>query len=170
MTINISTIPVGVSAYELSIGVAEMTLPEDFTGDVAVHVSLTRRQWQIDAVVSASVKTSFACDRCAEQYSQNIDTAFELRYVWSVDDPGMDGEEEVVVLGDGQKVIDLGDTVREYLLLAIPGKKLCREDCRGLCSVCGTNFNERLCTCESGVGDVRWGTLQNLASRNELLS
>jgi uncharacterized protein len=58
------------------------------------------------------------------------------------------------------KEIDLDPLVREQLLLALPEYPLCREDCRGLCSACGQNLNEKDCGCERHVPDPRWAALE----------
>lgn len=45
--------------------------------------------------------------------------------------------------------LDLTALVREDLLLALPAKFLCREDCKGLCPICGKNLNDGSCSCKS---------------------
>ncbi|MBM4294554.1 MAG: DUF177 domain-containing protein, partial [Deltaproteobacteria bacterium] len=45
--------------------------------------------------------------------------------------------------------IDLQGIVREQIILSMPLKPLCHEDCRGLCPGCGANLNREACTCES---------------------
>ncbi|OFX20093.1 MAG: hypothetical protein A2V77_21645 [Anaeromyxobacter sp. RBG_16_69_14] len=60
------------------------------------------------------------------------------------------------------KVIDLHPVVREQLLLALPGYPVCQEGCKGLCSVCGANLNERECGCDRRVLDPRWAGLEKL--------
>src|SRR5512142_2366712 len=57
------------------------------------------------------------------------------------------------------KVIDLDPLVREQLVLSLPAYPVCREDCKGLCTVCGTNLNERDCGCDRHVPDPRWAGL-----------
>jgi uncharacterized protein len=58
------------------------------------------------------------------------------------------------------KEIELDPLVREQILLALPGYPLCREDCKGLCPVCGQNLNERECGCDRRVPDPRWAGLE----------
>ncbi|MBI5201306.1 MAG: DUF177 domain-containing protein [Elusimicrobia bacterium] len=48
----------------------------------------------------------------------------------------------------GQDVIDLTESVRESLVLSIPSKALCREECAGLCAKCGANRNQGPCRCK----------------------
>jgi uncharacterized protein len=57
------------------------------------------------------------------------------------------------------KEINLEPVVREQLILALPPYPVCRESCKGLCSVCGTNLNEKECGCDRKVPDPRWAGL-----------
>lgn len=170
MKINISNIPLGTSVYEVAKGARELGLPENFSGEAHAHVTLQKTSWEIVATIDAHVNAAFQCDRCAEDFVQQVDASYELLFTWSGTERITAVEEDYYVLGDGQKEIDLSDSVREYLQLAVPIKNVCREECLGLCSVCGTNLNERLCGCTVAQGDIRWSALQNLASNNDSLS
>ena len=48
---------------------------------------------------------------------------------------------------DERHILDLTEAIRQYMLLAIPMKPLCGEDCAGLCPGCGHNLNQGLCNC-----------------------
>jgi DUF177 domain-containing protein len=63
------------------------------------------------------------------------------------------------------KVIDLDPVVREQLLLTLPRYPVCQESCKGLCSVCGANLNERDCGCDRHVPDPRWAGLEKLKKK-----
>jgi uncharacterized protein len=56
--------------------------------------------------------------------------------------------------------------VREQLLLALPSYPVCQEGCKGLCSVCGANLNERDCGCDRHVPDPRWAGLEKLKTKS----
>jgi len=58
--------------------------------------------------------------------------------------------------------IDLGEVIREQLYLAMPMKPLCREDCLGLCPVCGSNKNRETCECRPQWVDPRLEPLRKL--------
>ena len=60
------------------------------------------------------------------------------------------------------KKLDLLAPVEEQLMLEMPSKTLCREDCRGLCQKCGKNLNEGPCTCEEHEVDPRLAILKTL--------
>jgi uncharacterized protein len=60
------------------------------------------------------------------------------------------------------KTIDLDPILREQVLLALPMHALCREDCKGLCGMCGQNLNEATCGCEPKGMDPRLAALKNI--------
>jgi uncharacterized protein len=58
----------------------------------------------------------------------------------------------------------LEDAVREQVLLALPGRMLCQQDCQGLCPQCGANRNRTNCDCVQPAVDSRWKALADLAA------
>jgi uncharacterized protein len=88
------------------------------------------------------------CGRCLERYPARIEQELDLFYLpRPAAEP--EAEEEEVELSDREVVVgyydkarlDLGDAMREQIFLSLPLKRLCREDCRGLCPTCGRNLN-----------------------------
>jgi uncharacterized protein len=61
--------------------------------------------------------------------------------------------------GDG---LELNDVLREEILLALPMQRVCREDCKGICPVCGQNRNQNECRCHTETVDDRWAALKQL--------
>jgi uncharacterized protein len=59
----------------------------------------------------------------------------------------------------------LEDVLREQVLLSLPARTLCRQDCKGLCPRCGRNLNSESCTCDTAPVDPRWSALSDLRSR-----
>lgn len=72
-------------------------------------------------------------------------------------DPGA-AEEEYF---EGRE-IDLAPILREQLLLALPMALACREDCQGLCTVCGADLNKGECGCDRKPLDPRWAALKDI--------
>jgi uncharacterized protein len=119
-----------------------------------------------------------ACKRCLRDVSAEVPVRFALNLVsrpWFeskglddlVDDESAehagsfdleDADEEWF---DG-KTIDLAPIIREQLLLALPMNLVCREDCKGLCTVCGQDLNERACGCEPKALDPRLAVLKSI--------
>lgn len=101
--------------------------------------------------------TELTCNRCLETYPYHLETGFEEEYAHASDEAEMAGEgqktEDIHVFAGNR--LNLGDTIRESILLGLPMKSLCREDCRGLCAVCGTNLNDQNCGCEAEKTDPR---------------
>jgi len=60
---------------------------------------------------------------------------------------------------DNDHVLDLDNIVVESLEMSVPMKPICKADCEGLCSVCGTDLNYFKCECDNQPRDARWGAL-----------
>jgi uncharacterized protein len=95
------------------------------------------------------------CARCLEKFSFPVGQELDLFYLPRREQRSGAEEEDEVELKDRDMVVafyrgdrlDLGEAVREQLFLALPMKRLCRPDCRGLCPSCGTNRNAGECGC-----------------------
>jgi uncharacterized protein len=61
-----------------------------------------------------------------------------------------------------REIIDLTESVREDIIIALPLKPLCRAECRGLCPRCGRDRNLEPCSCPPPRGDARWSALEGL--------
>jgi DUF177 domain-containing protein len=108
-----------------------------------------------------------ACSRCLEPYTIPVDSAIDLRFLPERDDEPVAGDRELGVEDADvsfyrDEVIALGDVVRELCYLALPMKPLCREDCVGLCPVCGVNRNRDTCHCQPEWIDPRMEPLRHL--------
>ncbi|WP_449243057.1 YceD family protein [Desulfovibrio sp.] len=101
------------------------------------------------------------CDRCSEDCEQTLDEEFEA-YEELPAEGGESAEESRVVEEDGVLRLDLGAVLWEQFILALPPKPLCREDCKGLCPVCGGNRNFQECDCAEGGNDPRLSVFRNL--------
>ena len=111
------------------------------------------------------------CARCLEPVPQEVAREFELLYRPLGSDAGQeeisvtDAEAEIgYYQGDG---ILLEDVLREQVLLAVPLKVICRDDCRGLCPHCGKNLNQEQCSCTVPMEDPRWAALKEIRSKLE---
>jgi hypothetical protein len=56
--------------------------------------------------------------------------------------------------------IELNDVLREFVLLSLPIKRVCSDDCKGICPVCGQNRNQSECKCQAVGSDDRWAALK----------
>lgn len=95
------------------------------------------------------------CDRCWSLYEE--EKRFPLEAVLAAEAASEDSD---IVLLDGGEV-DLGELVREELILNMDTKHLCSENCKGLCPGCGVNLNHEACRCGPQV-DPRLASLAKL--------
>jgi uncharacterized protein len=131
----------------------------------------------------ASVTVLGSCKRCLAETRLNVPLDFTLSLVRAPSlsrereeassepgGPNREGEGSAASFDvrsveeeqyDGKQV-NLGGILREQLLLALPMDVLCREECQGLCSVCGANLNEARCGCERKPPDPRWEKLKGI--------
>jgi DUF177 domain-containing protein len=65
----------------------------------------------------------------------------------------------------GEDFVDLTPNIREDIILELPQRALCQEDCRGLCPQCGKNLNEGSCQCRPKQENLRWHALDQLKLR-----
>ena len=111
------------------------------------------------------------CARCLEPVQEDINRDFELLYRPLGADAGRDelsvtDAEAEIGYYQGEGLL-LEDVLREQVLLALPLKVTCREDCKGLCPQCGKNLNQEQCSCSIVVEDPRWAALKDVRSRLE---
>ena len=73
-------------------------------------------------------------------------------------------ELDISFLPAGAHALVVDDIVREQVLLELPLRPLCKEECRGLCSRCGDDLNVGPCQCggDPGPGDLRFAVLADL--------
>ncbi len=118
--------------------------------------------------VRGSIEVSFEaeCARCLELTAFPIETQFDLFYrpadsETSHSEREIDSGEAEIGYYDGDG-LELEDVVREQVLLALPLQWVCREDCKGICPVCGQNRNASGCSCKAETVDDRWSALRNI--------
>ncbi len=173
MLLNLSRIRTAQERYE------KVYKPEAFaTGDESFQVAgpvtlafdIFKDKAQFRLVGRVRTVLELPCDRCLEPFTLPVDAAFDLRYQPHADNTG-EGEREIeeddlsTAFYDNQ-TIDLGQLMREQFYLSVPMKPLCREDCRGLCAICGTNLNRGACDCKREWEDPRLAALKALKNRS----
>ena len=114
-------------------------------------------------------RVEVGCARCLEPVEISIARSFDLLYRPLESEKGSDevaiSEAETEIGYYAGEYMELEDSLREQILLAVPIKSLCRYDCKGLCSVCGVNRNQQLCDCNQAKTDPRWAALGELKNK-----
>lgn len=171
MWINVSQLlkaPIGsIRDYEVDgiIGVAGND------SRVQGEVRLIRTDRGILAKGELHTEVEVTCSRCLSPFSCHLKLNIEEEYF-----PIMDvvsgvslplPDEPSYFLIDARHVLDLTESMRQYALLAIPMKPICREDCAGLCPGCGHNLNEGSCNCLPQETNPHWAKLRKLVLTND---
>ncbi len=137
---------------------ARLTKQPEITG----RVSRSGHEVRLRGKISASAEID--CDRCLKTVAVPVETEFDVTYVPAEDYKQSDvaelQEEDLSLSVFDGETIDLDELVREQVLLALPARALCGDDCKGLCPVCGADRNTNPCQCESREIDPRWAGLK----------
>jgi uncharacterized protein len=135
------------------------------------QVRFTRTASGVLADGTASGTVEMACIRCLNPAMMPITMEFQDEFHSRIEVntgevlPTPD-EEDPFYISDSH-MLDLGEALREYALLALPMQPLCRPDCKGICPTCGVDRNVELCNCGEQGGDERLAVLAALLNQNQ---
>lgn len=104
----------------------------DLRSLITVNAKIERVDNQIIAHTRVSADYGYMCSRCLEDFHEMHESKFYFDF-------------EVV---PGEEYIDLGEEIRQEMILANPAKILCKDDCQGICPGCGVNLNIEKCKCK----------------------
>ncbi|MDH7485958.1 MAG: DUF177 domain-containing protein [Anaerolineae bacterium] len=163
--------PVGSTRqYDIEADIA--TLDEEISplGPLTGHVRFLRTDAGILVQGRVQAKVSLQCSRCLAPLVVPLEVELEEEYrprvpLGSVGKRS-DEDEDPALFIDEHQILDLGEVVRQELLLALPIHPLCRPDCAGLCPECGQDLNEGPCECVRAM-DPRWAALELGFERSE---
>jgi uncharacterized protein len=130
--------------------------PEETVDDIRIR-AFYKGEFEVD------------CARCVEPVAVPLSGSFDLLFRPENADAEAGEraitEDETEIGYYGKTGLLLEDVVREQVLLTLPGRTLCREDCKGLCAHCGQNLNLANCNCAQTADqhDPRWTALAGLA-------
>lgn len=142
----------------------------EFEGDIIKYDSSCKITGKVTSesgiiVLKANIKTKLKmkCSRCLEAFIYPVDIDIEERF--TTDESLFDEEDVTVVSGD---VIDITEIAQESIISSLPIKRLCKDDCKGLCPVCGCNLNYTQCDCQKEDVDLRFEALRSLFNNKEV--
>ncbi|MGI9533478.1 MAG: YceD family protein [Thermodesulfobacteriota bacterium] len=100
------------------------------------------------------------CSRCLKDVDLDLKTDINLTLtpIDEVEDKTGGNDNEFY---EGES-IDLSNYFREHIAMNIPNKVVCKESCKGLCSKCGIDLNDKECSCEKGLGDSAFAVLKGI--------
>lgn len=106
-----------------------------FLDPVKVDFNLEKVSNMVLANVKVIAKISTICGRCLEEVREELKENLEFNF--SID--------------QRDDFIDLTEDIRQEMVMDIPVRVLCKQDCKGLCVHCGVNLNTEKCQCASSV-------------------
>lgn len=161
MFIKISNLTEGEYEFTFDEPIDQIGLTEPFFGSIKTDIILNKLHNQVILDTHSVVNASFECDRCGKEYKTEIENEYEMVYLMN-EVPEESDSVNIAYLPPDSVGINIKDDVREYAILSVPMKKLCKEDCKGLCYRCGGDLNENKCTCSEPEIDSRWQKLIDL--------
>lgn len=130
---------------------------ENFATPVSVSGAIENRTGIVRISATAKFDYTTQCARCGKPLLRHATVPVKHILVSHLD--GDEDSDEFIVVED--RKLDVDGLVSEDVYLAIPYKMLCKPDCKGLCPVCGADWNEGPCACQP-VADPRWDALKDL--------
>jgi len=121
---------------------------------------LVKGQWR--------VQMEKECSRCLEKFPYNLKEHFYEEFIHLKGPAEQKGYGEELKLEDGERFVFRGDSIdlteylRQSFLMSQPLKVLCREECKGLCPICGINKNLEQCQCTGDNINPRWAALEKI--------
>jgi uncharacterized protein len=121
------------------------------------------------ARVEGNCRIVFAavCDRCLAEVPVTLELSFDRTVVSperETDDEDADADDQRFMEG---YQLDTEALIYDEVIVNWPVKILCREDCKGVCPVCGQNLNERECGCDTFVPDPRMAAIKDIFNANK---
>jgi uncharacterized protein len=135
-------------------------------------VELTRSDRSILVHAVLRVDVDLECGRCVSKFNAPLTLDIQEEYLPRINIatgealPRAEEDKEAFAI-DERNILDLLEAVRQYALLAVPMKPLCKPDCAGLCPTCGYNLNQGDCPCPPQEIDPRWDKLRQLFSNRK---
>ena len=128
-----------------------------FCSPVQISGLFQNRSGIVTLKYEAKALLQYACDRCGKETEKEEKYGFEH---WLARELESEDNDEYILVPTG--TIDMDELVMTDVTLELPFQLLCREDCKGLCPICGADLNETTCNCERKQIDPRLESLKML--------
>jgi uncharacterized protein len=127
-----------------------------------LHIQKVDNEYYCQGTIAAPVEQE--CSRCLNLFDDDLvgDLNFTIRAGDIKPVRALDDEGEIFFIRASEPIVELNEIIRQSLILSLPLKPLCSQDCKGICPNCGINLNEESCDCEDEEADERWEGLRGL--------
>ena len=166
MQIKFTNYKDGLHKFVFETDVEELGVEDKFIGSVLLNCEMDKSSTQIILNCNLQISVKQVCDRCNAESEEMIVTDFKNIYFLTSNRSNADEDESgIYYLTSEDDKIDLSSGTVENALLTIPMKILCKDDCKGLCSICGVNKNEKECDCVADTSNPVWEKLLKLKGK-----
>ncbi len=143
--------------YDLDFSGIELWGQCPFGSPVHITGVVENRAGIVTLAYTAGFVLSALCDRCLDRFSRDVAYRFSHVLVQGLNEEDSD---DFILVENAR--LDLDELVTSDVLLSLPTKMLCKDDCKGLCQSCGNNLNHASCTCSRKECDPRLEALKKL--------
>ncbi len=137
-----------------------------FLKPIDVTLSIVKEYGYIRVKGKVQTTMGLSCSRCISEFPLDIASNFTIYFTKSSgqleeDEVELSEEDLLSVTYNGDE-IDLDNEIAEQVLLELPYKPLCREECLGLCPICGVDKNNTSCECLNNQATMAFSSLRGL--------
>ena len=163
MKLKISELHSGFQSKFFDISVNELPKRGTVFYDEMVSCELSVKKKPEGYKMTGRLKSrpSYECVRCLDL--NPVDLKLPIQFMLSNENRTFNEENnvEIIYLNDSKEYLDLDTMIADLIELAKPIKPLCKTNCKGLCSVCGMNKNNRSCSCKLKEENTVWDKLKD---------
>ena len=147
--IDVRSLDDGLNEIEITVTASVLSI-EPLKEDVKVRLKLLKTGEKVTVRGDVTFALVLECSRCLMEFRQEFTEDLDVLFLPGFSDTKEKelSEDEVKTLFYGSKGVDLLPVIHDTILLSIPMKPLCSEECKGLCHKCGKNLNEGTCRCK----------------------
>lgn len=159
----------GATHFEFSVSAEALGLEDSYfsyVSPIVASVEVVRILESYSLQGKVRWRVSGECCRCLVPVAEDLEAPLEvlLQRKEASDDEleALEDQDEVEIVDPGTRKVDLAGRIQDLVVLELPLRAYCREDCKGLCPQCGHELNSGACECQSDTVDPRWAALAKL--------
>ena len=148
---------VSIESESFDTGIAKYSILEKPEFELSItRIGKNKLSIKADSYVTLSIP----CDRCLEPVDTRVDYTVDEIVDFNDNASEEEAKEEKDYI-DGYD-LDVDKLVFGEILISMPGKTLCKEDCKGICLICGANLNKGECGCDRDILDPRMSVFKDI--------
>jgi len=155
MKISIKDLGEGIHEFSKQISHKDLKFAEteNYPEPLHIDIFIDRIEQVFRFKVGIKTKACYKCDRCLDEFYFNFEEKAEQIYQLGHSD--LDEDDEIIILPENTIEIDITPVIKDIFFISRPLKRICNEDCKGLCANCGVNLNHETCNCQNQKADPR---------------